>query len=393
MHDVQCLTQGLLGFDRDWLQNDSRFSALDLSDLSRLVFHAEIFVNEANAALAGHGDGQAGFGHTVHGRADQGNVQLDPLGQLRLHVHVHREHIARRRNQQDVVKSQTLAETLLKHGRKYLSPLGRSTLTRSQCSQGPIFVEYRASRLRLPVQLTPHPSRPPCSSPSVAFMLHRASQATSARRLLTTAFGFISTVAVLTFSPNAHADRYLALEPMTGKSVQIDGMLREWPSGFATLSVGGAKSQSSALVGYDEQYFYFAAKIKDAHLVRTKSGSKGEDRLSLSLYVPAYHGMPSKHTIDIYPGLPGKLSALVKVDGKAVAEAEAVENPNDGGFFLEAKVTINSIPALNHVRVGLRGVLSYSDASAVGQIKSVAKSGNGQGSDMPPLTMEAETGL
>ncbi|HXS17650.1 MAG TPA: hypothetical protein VN764_10705, partial [Polyangiaceae bacterium] len=185
----------------------------------------------------------------------------------------------------------------------------------------------------------------------------------------------------------------MALEPMTGKSVQIDGMLREWPSGFATLSVGGAKSQSSALVGYDEQYFYFAAKIKDAHLVRTKSGSKGEDRLSLSLYVPAYHGMPSKHTIDIYPGLPGKLSALVKVDGKAVAEAEAVENPNDGGFFLEAKVPINSIPALNHVRVGLRGVLSYSDASAVGQIKSVAKSGNGQGSDMPPLTMEAETGL
>src|SRR6187549_1100895 len=105
--------------------------------------------------------------------------------------------------------------------------------------------------------LSPHPSPRPWTSPSVALMLHWLGRATTARGLVTTAFGFFSTFTALTFSQTAHAERYLALEPMTGKSIQIDGMLREWPSGFASLSTGGAKTQSSVLVGYDEQHLYF----------------------------------------------------------------------------------------------------------------------------------------
>lgn len=180
---------------------------------------------------------------------------------------------------------------------------------------------------------------------------------------------------------------------MTGKNVQMDGVLREWPAGFAPLLQAGAKTQSSVLVGYDEEFLYFAAKIKDSNLVRTKSGSKGEDRLSLSLYVPAFRGQPQTHTIDVYPGLPGKLPGLVKVDGKTVSEAEAVENPNDGGFFLEARVPLSAIFQRGLVLVGWRGVISYNDAATAGRVKSVSKTGEGQGAGMPPLTMEAETGI
>ena len=193
-------------------------------------------------------------------------------------------------------------------------------------------------------------------------------------------------------SHTAHAQGYLALEPMSGKGVTVDGMLREWPGGFAKLK-GKGNANNTALVGYDESFLYFAAKIKDQKIVRTKNGSKGEDRLSLALYVPARHEKGKTYTIDVYPGVPGKSPALVKVDGHTVANAEAVENPTDDGFLLEAKLPLSALTALKKMGVGWRGVLSYYDANAVGSVRAVYSNGSGQGSSMPPLTTEAETGL
>ena len=183
------------------------------------------------------------------------------------------------------------------------------------------------------------------------------------------------------------------MEPLSEKRISVDGMLREWPAGFARLKAHGKASSNSAMIGYDDDFLYVAAKIKDAKIVRTKSGSKGEDHLSLSLYIPGYKGKASTHTIDIFPGQPGKLGAMVKVDGRVAKGADAVENPTDGGFFLEAKIPQSALAKLDRISVGLRGVLSYHDANAVGRISAVYQSGQGSGSSMPPLTTDAETGL
>ncbi len=196
-----------------------------------------------------------------------------------------------------------------------------------------------------------------------------------------------------TLSWTSHAEDYLALEPMKGKRVSIDGMLREWPSGFATLKGKGTSSGSSALIGYDDQFFYFAAKIKDSKIVRTQKTSTGQDRLSVSVYIPGLNAKGTTHRVDIYPGQPGKLAATVRVNGRKISGSDAVENPTQTGYLLEAKVPRSAFPQLKKVGVGLRAVIRYENASAVGRVSSVVTSGSGQGYSMPPLTTEPETGL
>lgn len=229
-------------------------------------------------------------------------------------------------------------------------------------------------------------SIPPPSSPKVARMSHWP-------RFFRLCSVVGVSLTVILSSHIARAEDYLALEPMTGKQIAIDGMLREWPGGFAQLKGDSGSAGSSALVGYDESFLYFAAKIKDKNIVRTAGGGQGEDRLQLSLYIPAVGARGTTHSIVLYPGVPGKIAALVKVDGQTVSGAEAVENPTADGFLLEAKVPISSLKALKNVRVGLRGVLSYHDASAVGRVRAVERSGKGEGAAMPALTTEPETGL
>lgn len=195
----------------------------------------------------------------------------------------------------------------------------------------------------------------------------------------------------MTLSTGAFAADYISAEPM-GK-VNIDGMLREWPAGFEQLK-GKGGTNNEAIVGYDDKYIYLAAKVSDSSIVRTKSGGQGEDRLVLELYFPVVKGKGGKtHRIDVYPGVPGKMAALVKVDGKSESGAQAIEAPTDKGFTLEAKIPWSSISSASSVRVGMRGKLSYFDASSVGRVSRVTTSGGGAGKAMKPLTIGPETGL
>jgi hypothetical protein len=50
-------------------------------DLVRLILGGEVAVDDAQTADAGHGDRHPGFGHGVHGRGDERDVELDLLGQ------------------------------------------------------------------------------------------------------------------------------------------------------------------------------------------------------------------------------------------------------------------------------------------------------------------------
>jgi len=187
---------------------------------------------------------------------------------------------------------------------------------------------------------------------------------------------------------------YIAAEPMAQKKVRIDGVLNEWPGGFDKLKTKqGSPSGSSVLVGYDKTYLYLAAKVVDAKLVRTKAGSKTEDHLTLEIYFPSQTGGGRTHQVAVYPGVPGKEAALVKVDGRAVKSAQAIEAPTEGGFTLESKIPWSAIAASQSIRVGMRGKVSYTDASAVGRVQTVSQTGSGSGKTMTPLTTQPETGL
>src|SRR6478736_10579693 len=71
-------------------------------------------------------------------------------------------------------------------------------------------------------------------------------------------------------------DTYIAMEPMAGKKVRVDGMLKEWPDGFAKLetTLRGSASRTTALVGYDNASLYFALTTDDSKIARTPSASK-----------------------------------------------------------------------------------------------------------------------
>lgn len=193
-------------------------------------------------------------------------------------------------------------------------------------------------------------------------------------------------------APALGAD-YMAAEPLK-KKVSLDGMLREWPRGFDKLKTkSGGSTSNRSLVGYDSKYIYLAAKLKDKKLVRTKAGGSGEDQLILELRVPQSSGRSMSYKVQVFPGQPGKLPGLVKVNGKRVSGAKAVEAPSSGGFTLEARIPWSALPATKSVRVGMQGRVSYHDASSVGRIQSITSTSFQSGSSLPPLTLAPETGL
>lgn len=195
--------------------------------------------------------------------------------------------------------------------------------------------------------------------------------------------------------PTALADNFMAMKSFAGQRISVDGMLREWPGKLDPLkSQADSPSENTALVGYDERFLYLAAQLDDDTLIRTPAGGQGEDRLVLSLYVPGLaDARGTTHEITVYPGVPGKMPALVKVDGRKDSGSNAVEAPSGNGISLEARIPWTSLAGTEHVRIGLRGVVTYFDASALGRIRAVTATGRGKGRDMPALTTAPETGI
>ncbi len=217
----------------------------------------------------------------------------------------------------------------------------------------------------------------------------------SFRLLLGAAVALGSSAALAGPSSSTGPETYVAMEPMAGKKLRVDGMLKEWPDGFAKLDakLRGPGSRTTALVGYDDTNLYFAMTTDDAKIARSAGASQNEDHLTLEVFVPNPNGGGKTHTIEIYPGDPGKLPAVVKADGKVVASAQAVEAPQDKGYYLEAKLPWSAVPEMYKMRVGLRGRFVYTDATAPGSVKSVVASSKSSDQSAPPLTLEPETGL
>ena len=188
------------------------------------------------------------------------------------------------------------------------------------------------------------------------------------------AFAFVFSAAL-----PAMGARYLAMEPMDGRRVRVDGMLREWPGQFFQFkTTNGQKSNHSALIGYDDDFVYLAAKIADKSIARSKSGSAKEDHLSVSIYFPQPGRGGRTSEIDVFPGdAQKKIPALVKVNGKTISEASAVEAPSASGFSLEARIPWDAVGGKKPLLLGMRGKLRYFDATRVGHVQSITEHGAG----------------
>ena len=70
--------------NRDRVLDDAAFEALDLRHFGRLFRRRHVLVHYTQAAFLGDGDRQPGFGHCVHRRRQQRNVERDACGEAGL---------------------------------------------------------------------------------------------------------------------------------------------------------------------------------------------------------------------------------------------------------------------------------------------------------------------
>ena len=119
-HQFFRLAQQRTGRQRDRVDNHARFRALDLVDLFGLVHGAHVAVDDPDAALSGQRDRQAGLGHGVHGRREDGDIEPQIPRQPRPQADLTRQDLAVPRRQQHIVERQCLWKTRLIHGNPLL---------------------------------------------------------------------------------------------------------------------------------------------------------------------------------------------------------------------------------------------------------------------------------
>jgi hypothetical protein len=188
------------------------------------------------------------------------------------------------------------------------------------------------------------------------------------------------------------ANRALIAEPVQGEKIRIDGDLREWPAKMTSLE--GASFEARAVVGYDDSNLYLALRAADKRIARTAAAKDAEDHATLTVSFPRGRGEYSTYEVEVYPGNPGKLPALVKVGNKTVSGAKAVENATDKELFLEASIPWATFPEASKTRVGLRASVSYTNVDSPGTVKAVVSTSGGKsGRGLGPLLLEAEQGL
>ncbi|HTU59544.1 MAG TPA: hypothetical protein VMF89_13935, partial [Polyangiales bacterium] len=148
------------------------------------------------------------------------------------------------------------------------------------------------------------------------------------------------------------------------------------------------------VVGYDDDNIYLVLRAGDKRIARTGAARDNEDHATLTLAFPSGSGEYTHHEVEVFPGNPGRLPAVVKLGGQPLAGAKAVENIVDKELLLEAQIPWKSFPQAQKTRVGLRAAVTYTNADAPGSVKSVVSTSSGRtGRSLAPLLLEAEQGL
>ena len=114
-HQLLSALHGVRGRKRDRIGDDSVLGSLHFLNLERLSLRRNIFVNDADAALLSQCNGERRLGHRVHGRRDQRDIQADPPGELCPRISRLWRDLAVARNQQDIVKGDSVLDNLVLH--------------------------------------------------------------------------------------------------------------------------------------------------------------------------------------------------------------------------------------------------------------------------------------
>ena len=101
--------------------NNAVLRALHAVNLLRLLLDGHVLVDDAQTALARHGDGRLRLRHRIHGRRQERDIQLDLIGQIRFQLYFLGQHLAAARNQQNIIKSQSLTNHFRQHA--FLPPV------------------------------------------------------------------------------------------------------------------------------------------------------------------------------------------------------------------------------------------------------------------------------
>ena len=212
--------------------------------------------------------------------------------------------------------------------------------------------------------------------------------------MLKYAMGLCAAGLLLLTATSALADVVIEAEPLHDKKMRIDGLLKEWPGQFASFKTTLKGSlKASGLVGYDDKDVYVAIKAADEKIVRSKNAGDDEDHATLSLAFPNTAGHYTAHDVRLYPGDPGKLPGVVKINGRVSKAAKLVEAPEEGGLVIEAKIPWSEFSQAALARVGLKAALKYSDARSAGAIKNVAATSAKSGGALPYMPLEGEQAL
>jgi hypothetical protein len=185
--------------------------------------------------------------------------------------------------------------------------------------------------------------------------------------------------------------------------VKLDGFLDEWPARApAKVLVKGTPGPDltfALAIQYDDKHVYVAGEVGDDSFVRTPRFADGEDHASLTLGFPSGGGRFATYEIGLFAGKPGESVGEVKFIGTRRGEipgSKIVEAPATKGYTFEAVVPWSAFPEARFVRVGLRGIGRYYDASASAASRSVLSTGAGDAASpaaLPPLLTEPEQSI
>jgi len=193
----------------------------------------------------------------------------------------------------------------------------------------------------------------------------------------------------------ARAEHALALTPLAGNAIRIDGALGDF-RGVRFAEVGDdADGSLEYALGYDEQALYVGARVYDDDFVRTAQPSSREDAIVLTLVMPRAAGQPQVSEVWLFAGIPGRQagSAAIGVPGvrpSVSREISLVEGLLAGhaGYVLEARVPWGVIPGGREASIA-RGAIRLVDVDGKVGAKAtvVASAVSAKASGLPHLLM------
>src|SRR5262249_46648200 len=115
LHDALGRADGFVRRQGNGIGDNAVGAALDLVHLPGLLLHRHVLVNHAHAAFLGQGNGQLAFGHRVHRRGNDGDVQANFAGELGTDIDIAGQDFTICGLEKDIIKGDALVGNPVDH--------------------------------------------------------------------------------------------------------------------------------------------------------------------------------------------------------------------------------------------------------------------------------------